>query len=105
MGQIQQALQSARQDIAARLSEIQTQLRQLSSQLKQAKQTLASLRSNPNANPNSISAAEKQVKDTQSKIDKLKSEQSQQTKASRSLGVDGTLPGAGDVAAADDRPE
>lgn len=105
MGQVQHAIQSARQDISARLTELQNQLKQLTNELRQAKQKLASLRSNPAADPSAIRSAEQQVKKTQSKIDKLQSEQAQQNKARGSLGVDGAIPSDSDVAAADDLPE
>jgi len=102
-GQVQQALQDARREVTARLAEIQRQLRQLSSQLSQQKQQLANLRKNPGDDPSSIRNAEQQVKKTQTKIDKLKSEQSQQQRAGGSMGVDSKLPAAGDVSASEER--
>ncbi len=101
-GQVQQALQDARQEVMARLAEIQRELRQLSSQLSQQKQKLANLRKSPTPDANAIRSADQQVKKTQSKIDKLKSEQSQQQRAGHSMGVNSKLPGSGDVSASEE---
>ncbi len=100
--QAQQTLQNAQQEVTARLAEIQQQLTSLTKQLTQQKQHLANLHKNPNADPAAIRSADQQVKKTQSKIDKLKSEQAQQSKASRSLGFNSSLPAAGVVSASEE---
>ncbi len=101
-GQVQQSLQNAQQQITSRLAEIQQQLRQLGNQLNQQKQQLANLRKNPNADPNAVRQAEQQVKKTQAKIDKLKSEQTQQSRAKSSLGFRPNLPASSDVSATEE---
>ena len=100
--QVQQALRDARQEVTARLAEIQRQLKQLSSQLSQQKQQLANLQKTPNADPNTIRDARQQVRKTQSKIDELKSEQSKQQRARSSMGFDSKLPASGVVSASEE---
>lgn len=100
--QVQQTLRGAQQEITARLNEIDRQLNQLTRQINQEKRQLENLRRNPDAAPSAIHSADQQVRSTQSKINTLKSEQTQQRTAASNLGVKSALPEAGAVFASEE---